>query len=545
MLKGSASLLNTPLSSRSSPSWTPWRPCEHSWGSVATTGGLSPTTPNDPTTTLQYTKQDQHEGIPHLHKDTATVKAFRIMKQKLLYAPILAYPQFHGKPFILDTDFNVDSGAIEGVLSQEPDSQERVIAYGARQLQPQERNYASTKGELLAVIFFLQYYKYYLLHRPFHSKAQPVKRYSMLYTYCTPGLVIPCRSTPTMQHTSSPNSCRRLSEELASGWPSCPPTILSPIRWNGFTATSIPCCGSFATNMPPIGKRYYQPPSSPSEVQYMKAPASPRLRASMGRSAQIWPCSSRAWEESTFPPVLEGSRDDVFSTPTPDRHDTSTTTTAMSTTDTVPSDPGHESPPSLPDPGQESPPRSRQEPSPATLPKKSVRPRFLSPPYPRRPVQPRFPSSSEEEDNTTSRPRRCRSSDTDYSREHPADPSDRHRYPKRQLRNLLLAILGRGSILSILTMFAFIMPLVELPFSNCRSLHLPQQLWYTWRTVTTWWPIIARIQLKSRSKAVFWSGLVASGTPLSSGKDQRVSNSCKRNKRGKSPPILVSFLEPT
>ena len=67
----------------------------------------------------------------------------------------------------MDTDFSVDPGAIGGVLSQEQDGQERVIAYGARRLQPRERNYASTKGELLAVIFFLQYYKYYLLHRPF------------------------------------------------------------------------------------------------------------------------------------------------------------------------------------------------------------------------------------------------------------------------------------------------------------------------------------------------------------------------------------------
>ena len=116
---------------------------------------------------VQYTKQDQHEGIPHMHKDPAAVRAFRMMKQKLLSAPILAYPQFHGKPFILDTDFSVDPGAIGGVLSQEQDGQERVIAYGARRLQPRERNYASTKGELLAVIFFLQYYKYYLLHRLF------------------------------------------------------------------------------------------------------------------------------------------------------------------------------------------------------------------------------------------------------------------------------------------------------------------------------------------------------------------------------------------
>ena len=67
----------------------------------------------------------------------------------------------------MDTDFSVDPDAIGGVLSQEQDGQERVIAYGARRLQPRERNYASTKVELLAVIFFLQYYKYYLLHRPF------------------------------------------------------------------------------------------------------------------------------------------------------------------------------------------------------------------------------------------------------------------------------------------------------------------------------------------------------------------------------------------
>ena len=116
---------------------------------------------------VQYTKQDQHEAIPDLHKDTKVVKAFRAMKEKLLSAPILAYYQFHGKPFILETDFSVVPGAIGGVLSQEQDGQERVIAYGARQLQPKERNYALTKGELLAVIFFLQYYKYYLLHRPY------------------------------------------------------------------------------------------------------------------------------------------------------------------------------------------------------------------------------------------------------------------------------------------------------------------------------------------------------------------------------------------
>ena len=116
---------------------------------------------------VQYTQQEQHEGIPNLHQDATAVRAFRLKKRKLMSAPILAYPQFQGEPFILDTDFSADPGAIGGVLSQVQDGQERVIAYGARRLLPREGSYASTKGELLAVIFFLQYYKYYLLHRPF------------------------------------------------------------------------------------------------------------------------------------------------------------------------------------------------------------------------------------------------------------------------------------------------------------------------------------------------------------------------------------------
>ena len=87
---------------------------------------------------VQYTQRDQHEGIPHLHQDTAAVRAFHAMKQRLMSAPILAYPQFHGEPFILNTDFSTDPGAIEGVLSQVQNRQEQVIAYRARRLLPRE-----------------------------------------------------------------------------------------------------------------------------------------------------------------------------------------------------------------------------------------------------------------------------------------------------------------------------------------------------------------------------------------------------------------------
>ena len=94
-------------------------------------------------------------------------KAFQTLKRHLLMAPILAYPNFRCKePFILDTDFSCDPGAIGGVLSQNQGI-ERVIAYGARKLLPRERNYSSNKGELLAIIFFVNLWKYYLLGRPF------------------------------------------------------------------------------------------------------------------------------------------------------------------------------------------------------------------------------------------------------------------------------------------------------------------------------------------------------------------------------------------
>ena len=94
--------------------------------------------------------------------------AFETLKKKLSTSPILAYPKFDSdQPFIVDTDWSCDPGAIGGVLSQVQDGEERVIAYAAKKLNEAEKNYSSHKGELLAAIFFLRYWKYYLCHRPF------------------------------------------------------------------------------------------------------------------------------------------------------------------------------------------------------------------------------------------------------------------------------------------------------------------------------------------------------------------------------------------
>ena len=94
--------------------------------------------------------------------------AFWTLKENLAKSPVLAYPRFDSdQPFILDTDWSHEPGAIGAVLSQVQDGEERVLAYGARKLNKAEANYSSHKGELLSVIYFLRLWKYYLSHRPF------------------------------------------------------------------------------------------------------------------------------------------------------------------------------------------------------------------------------------------------------------------------------------------------------------------------------------------------------------------------------------------
>ena len=114
------------------------------------------------------TKKDGEEEKEDFTLTTEAELAFNILRNQLGQTPILAYPQFHSEqPFIVDTDWSCDPGAIGGVLSQVQNGYERVIAYGARKLNTAEKNYSSHKGELLAVIFFLRHWKYYLQPKRF------------------------------------------------------------------------------------------------------------------------------------------------------------------------------------------------------------------------------------------------------------------------------------------------------------------------------------------------------------------------------------------
>ena len=76
----------------------------------------------------------------------------------------MAYPRAEGQ-FILDTDAS-DFG-IAGVLSQDQEEKERVIAYASRTLGKPERRYCVTRKELLAVVYFVKHFRHYLYGQSF------------------------------------------------------------------------------------------------------------------------------------------------------------------------------------------------------------------------------------------------------------------------------------------------------------------------------------------------------------------------------------------
>ena len=97
--------------------------------------------------------------------DNDCQEAFETLRDKLISAPILAFPDLE-KPFILDTDAS-DKG-IGAVLSQrDEEGAERVVAYASKSLSRAEQHYCVTRKELLAVVYFIRHFRPYLLGRKF------------------------------------------------------------------------------------------------------------------------------------------------------------------------------------------------------------------------------------------------------------------------------------------------------------------------------------------------------------------------------------------
>ncbi|VDP93771.1 unnamed protein product [Echinostoma caproni] len=108
-----------------------------------------------------------HKGT-EFHWTENCEQSFSILRKALSTAPILTLPQLGpgSGQFILDTD--ASDCAIGAVLSQvDEEGKEKVIAYGSRMLSHQERNYCTTRKEMLALVHFLKKYRHYLLGRHF------------------------------------------------------------------------------------------------------------------------------------------------------------------------------------------------------------------------------------------------------------------------------------------------------------------------------------------------------------------------------------------
>ena len=85
--------------------------------------------------------------------------AFETLKQRLIQAPVLVYPDFEQK-FILETDASLRG--LGAVLSQMKEGLLHPVSYASRSLSSPEKNYSISKLETLAVVWAIQHYRAYL-----------------------------------------------------------------------------------------------------------------------------------------------------------------------------------------------------------------------------------------------------------------------------------------------------------------------------------------------------------------------------------------------
>ena len=86
--------------------------------------------------------------------------AFKTLKDKLVAAPVLVYPDYK-RPFHLFTD--ASAVGLGATLMQNPKGKLNAVAYASRQLNKAQRNYSATERELLAIVWALQHFKQMLL----------------------------------------------------------------------------------------------------------------------------------------------------------------------------------------------------------------------------------------------------------------------------------------------------------------------------------------------------------------------------------------------
>ncbi len=90
--------------------------------------------------------------------------AFECLRDSLIRAPILSYPNFQEK-FSLYTDASISG--LGAILTQHIDGVEKTIAFASRSLKPHERKYATIERECLALVWGIKYFRPYLYGKSF------------------------------------------------------------------------------------------------------------------------------------------------------------------------------------------------------------------------------------------------------------------------------------------------------------------------------------------------------------------------------------------
>ena len=93
--------------------------------------------------------------------DDESQKSFELLKEKMVTAPILIFPDW-SKVFHVHVDA---SGIVLGVVLAQPGEGDidHLVAFSSRKLSSAECNYSTTEREGLAMVYALQKYRHYLL----------------------------------------------------------------------------------------------------------------------------------------------------------------------------------------------------------------------------------------------------------------------------------------------------------------------------------------------------------------------------------------------
>ena len=204
------------------------------------------------------------------HWSPACQAAFRRLKDRLTTAPVLDYPDFSpsAEPFVLDID--ASACGMGAVLSQRQKDGDRVIAYGSKLFSKAQRNYSVTKQELLAVVFFTNHFRHYLLgvqftirtdNQALKSLAEPTARKARwLETLVENTFTIVQR--PGRQHSNADALSRQTADVFAAR--SSPPSSVSSVSAATLAASVYAADHASSVSVPPPDPAPYVPVSFPT-----------------------------------------------------------------------------------------------------------------------------------------------------------------------------------------------------------------------------------------------------------------------------------------